>query len=647
MNKFFKIFLYFLGALIIILIGTYLFFTIKWNRATAANMKLLGDSAPSLTIDGYTFRDLNKNGGLDIYEDTRASVEDRIDDLLGQMNLEEKAGLMFINMIGMDNDGGFLESPIFSEPISFVLPTNTKMVARLKMNHFNIVQSPSEEALAKWNNNIQKLAERTRLGIPVTIATDPRHVAANDFGATIPTPFFSKWCSPLGFAAIGDTVLMHEFGDIARQEYLAVGIRLALHPMADLATEPRWGRIGGTFGEDAFVSAALTKAYVLGFQGDSLNHESVACMTKHFSGAGPQKDGEDAHFPYGKEQVYPGDNFDYHLIPFTEGAFPAKTAQIMPYYGIPIGQTPEDVAMAYNEYIITDLLRDSFGFEGVVCTDWNIVTEASLDEVRAWGVEHLTESQRISKLLEVGCDMFGGESRPDLIIDLVQSGEIQASRIDQSIRRILRDKFILGLFDNPFVNIDDLSIVGSDQFNAKGRESQRRSLVLLKNNDDILPLSSDLKIYIEGIDNKALSGHASAVKSADEADIIIKKLKTPFTERNDYFIEQFFRQGQLNFTQDEISGILDLSNAKPTIIIIDLERPAVFPEINDAASSVIASFNSSDEIIIDMIFGAFSPTGKLPFQIPSSVEAVEAQLEDVPYDSKDPLYPFGHGLSYQ
>ena len=151
--------------------------------------------------------------------------------------------------------------------------------------------------MATWNNNIQQLAERTRLGIPVTIASDPRHSARENAGASIPTPFFSKWCSPLGFAAIGDTTIMREFGDIARQEYTALGIRLALSPMADLATEPRWGRINGTFGEDAELSAQLTKAYVLGFQGDSLSSSSVACMTKHFSGGGPQEDGEDAHFP--------------------------------------------------------------------------------------------------------------------------------------------------------------------------------------------------------------------------------------------------------------------------------------------------------------------------------------------------------------
>lgn len=189
----------------------------------------------------------------------------------------------------------------------------------------------------------------------------------------------------LGLAATSDTSLVREFGDIARQEYRSVGITVALHPMADLATEPRWARINGTFGEDAVLSAVMTKAYVLGLQGDSLDKQGVACMTKHFSGGGPQLDGDDPHFAYGKDQAYPGDNFDYHVIPFTEGAFAANTAQIMPYYGIPVGQTDEDVAFAFNKSIITDLLRDSLGFDGVVCTDWGIIVDNKMGEARAWG----------------------------------------------------------------------------------------------------------------------------------------------------------------------------------------------------------------------------------------------------------------------
>jgi len=335
--------LIFLIALIIGAVYVLVLYT-KRSNIVKENYALLGDVAGIINVDGKTYRDLNKNGKLDIYEDTRANVNDRVDDLVSQMNMEEKAGTMFITMIGMTKEGEPLDMPVISTnamemAFSFMLPPSSEMIALKKMNSFNIVHSYNADILARFNNNIQKLAERTRLGIPITIATDPRHGTQNNPGAAIFTPSFSQWPSSLGLAATRDTLLVREFGDIARQEYNAVGIRLALHPMADLATEPRWGRSNGTFGEDANLSAIITKAYVLGFQGDSLNSSSVACMTKHFSGGGPQKDGEDPHFPYGKEQVYPGKNFDYHIIPFIKGAFPAKTAQIMPYYGIPMDQT--------------------------------------------------------------------------------------------------------------------------------------------------------------------------------------------------------------------------------------------------------------------------------------------------------------------
>ena len=342
MKKFFK----YLGLIvlffILLVIGFFTYYYVKTSSQSMKDMSLLGVEAPILKIDGFVFRDLNKNGKLDIYEDSRAEINSRVDDLIKQMNLEEKAGSLFINMAAMNSTGKLSNVMSPSNPFSLLLESNVAMVARKKMNHVNILQSPSPEAMIIWNNNIQKLAERTRLGIPMTIASDPRHGVPNAPGASIYTPFFSKWPSTLGLAAAGDTVLTREFGNIARQEYLAMGIRLTLSPMADLATEPRWARINGTFGEDAELAAKMTKAYILGFQGDIINSQSVECMVKHFAGGGPQKGGMDAHFPPGK-QTYPGKNFAYHLIPFEKGAFAANVAQVMPYYGVPVGQTKEDV----------------------------------------------------------------------------------------------------------------------------------------------------------------------------------------------------------------------------------------------------------------------------------------------------------------
>lgn len=632
-----------LGLLVLVVVGAF----VRWKWMANANHKLLGERVLTIGSQGHRYRDLNKNGQLDPYEDNRLPTATRVDNLVSLMTLEEKAGLMFITIAGMNKNGSPMEMPDITVPLSFYLASNSKLLARQHINHFNIIQSPSAEAMAEWNNQIQVLAERTRLGIPVTIATDPRNGIGDNPGAVVATPFFSQWCSSLGFAAIGDTALMRTFGEMAREEYLAVGIRLALSPMADLATEPRWGRIFGTFGEDAHLSARLTKAYILGFQGDSLGTHSVACMAKHFAGAGPQKDGEDAHFPYGREQVYPGNNFDYHLIPFEQGVFPAGAAQIMPYYGIPVGQTSEDVGFGYNKDIITGLLRQRYGFDGVICTDWGLVTASKVKPPAAWGVEHLSEIERVAKIIDAGCDMFGGEACPELVVELVKTGRVSEARIDESVRRILRDKFRLGLFDNPFVKLGDIWKVGQYEKAEKGKESMRRSLVLLKNQGNILPLKAGTKVYVEGMDTDPAWQHGKVVKSPAEADVIVQKLSTPFDPRKTYLIERYFRQGRLHFTDAELQPIHALaSSGKPVITIINLERPAVIPEINALSRALIADFDSSDEILFELLFGQFAPSGKLPFELPASVEAVKQQKEDVPYDSPNPLYPFGAGLGY-
>lgn len=613
----------------------------------------LGGEAKIINEGGSGFRDLNKNGKLDVYEDSRATIDARLDDLISQMSLEEKAGTMFITMIGMTPEGTPIDKPFIPEgpmDLMFIkgMPTASELMVDKRMNSFNIVHPYDPEILVRFNNNIQKLAERSRLGIPVTIASDPRHGTENNPGAAIFTPSFSQWPSSLGLAATRDTLLVREFANIARQEYLATGIRLALHPMADLATEPRWGRLSGTFGEDAELSAMMTKAYVLGFQGDSLDANGVACMTKHFSGGGPQENGEDAHFAYGKNQVYPGNNFDYHLIPFEKGAFPAKTAQMMPYYGIPVDQTEENVAFAFNKTIITAMLREKYGFEGVICTDWNIINASRISEARAWGLEHLSPSERTKRVIEAGCDQFGGESSPELIIELVKNGELSEARIDQSVRRILKDKFVLGLFDDPYLDENKArEVVGSEAFREMGEIAQAKSAVLLKN-DNLLPLKKGTKVYLEGVSKTEMfNSLGEVVSNKKDADVVIKRIVTPFDERSDNFLERFLHQGRLYYTEEELEEIIGDSQGKPLVVVANLERPAILTEVDEVSSSLIAEFGVSDKVLANLIFGVEQPEGKLPFELPSSWEAVENQKEDLPYDSQDPLYKFGHGLSYK
>jgi beta-glucosidase len=631
-----------------------LFTSCKQETVRTLPPEVEANSSVIKSIGKSAYRDLNKNGTLDVYEDQTQPVDQRIEDLLRQMTLEEKAGTLFINGVRINEDGSLDDIPgsgMFSR-----MPQATALIEDKVMNHINIWTAPGTKPLATWYNNVQKVAEQSHLGIPVTIASDPRNYFSNNI-FSMQANDFSQWPEQLGFAAIGDAELIRQFGDIARQEYLAVGIREALHPMADLATEPRWARISGTFGEDAHLSAKLVKAYILGFQGNTLNNQSVACMTKHFSGGGPQREGLDPHFEFHKGQVYPGNNFDYHLIPF-EAAFEANTAAIMPYYGIPIGQSKEDVAFAFNYTMITDLLRNKYNYQGVVCTDWGVITDANLGETiwpaRAWGVEHLSEEDRVLKALEAGVDQFGGESRPELVVSLVKNGKLTEERIDQSVRRLLHQKFILGLFENPFVDVDlALTIVGKEEFKKAGEAAQRRSFTLLKNPEvngrAALPLTSTkTKLYIQNVNAELAARYGEVVDRPELADVAILRLNTPWypvETKNPFALG--FHHGDLDFKGKEKSDILTLLKTVPTIVDIYLDRPAVIPEISEHAHALLANYGASDEALLDVIFGKAKPEGNLPFELPSSMEAVRKQKEDVPYDSENPLFAFGFGLRYK
>ena len=203
------------------------------------------------------------------------------------------------------------------------------------MNTFITRLSGNANDLAAENNKLQEIAEGGRLGIPVTISTDPRNQFHFTAGASVAAGDFSQWPGPLGLAAIHDPLLTRKFADIARQEYMAVGIREALSPQADLATEPRWSRIDGTFGEDAELAKQMVAAYVEGFQygKTGLNRHSVLTVVKHWVGYGAQKNGLDSHNAYGRFALFTRGSLDYHILPFT-GAFAARVAAVMPTYSI-------------------------------------------------------------------------------------------------------------------------------------------------------------------------------------------------------------------------------------------------------------------------------------------------------------------------
>jgi len=649
MRKFWKWIKYIGGVIILLSLVVYFSFQgYYWLVNKRAKARLV--KKPILTEKGHQFRDLNANGKLDIYEDSRQLVEARVKDLLSQMGLEDKVGMFWHPPIGVGDRGRVLRKPAMMSPAS-----SYDVIINQKVRHFNLFEVPRAKFLARWYNRIQKIAEMDRLGIPITISSDPRNGVSNFLGNNLLEGGYSKWPEPIGLAAIGDSSLTVKFAQIASHEMRSVGIRTALHPMADLATEPRWARVNGTFGENAELAATMTSAYIMGFQGKELGPNSVACMTKHWPGGGPQANGEDAHFSYGKDQAYPGKNFKYHLIPF-KAAIAAGTAMIMPYYGVPVGQTSQDVGMSFNKEIVNDLLRVEFGYNGIVCTDWGILEGFSfagieIVEAKDWGVEHLSLEEKILKALDAGVDQFGGSNLGTQLMAAVQTGKITEDRLDQSVRRLLRVKFEIGLFDDPYVDEKEAAkVVGQDSYMQAGAKAQRKAMVLLKNSNNaqgsILPLQEDIKLYLEQIDPAVASQYARIVDDPEDADVALIRLQAPWEPRDDDFVEQFFHQGSLAFESEELERLLAIARKTATVFIIYLDRPAVIGELDEAASALIAEFGAFDDAVLDVAFGRSEPMGHLPFEIPSSMEAVQAQYEDVPYDSHEPLYPYGHGLSY-
>jgi beta-glucosidase len=580
------------------------------------------------------------------YQNPTNSVENRIEDLLARLTLEDKAGLMFHD-IAMMGPGGQLMGP--DNP--FGRPATEAAIRDMRLNHFNLAGPvDSVRNLVGWHNHVQEMAVATRHGIPVTLSTDPRHSFSNNPGTEALAGAFSQWPQSLGFAAIGDADLVQRYADIARQEYLAAGIRVALHPQIDLATEPRWARIGMTFGEDADLTSRLVTAYIRGFQGTELGPASVATMTKHFPGGGPQADGEDPHFAYGREQVYPGGQMEYHLQPF-RAAIAAGTSQIMPYYGMPVGTDWEEVGFAFSQEVITDLLRNELGFDGIVCTDWGLIGDSAIMgqpmPARAWGVEHLSELERAQKVIDAGCDQFGGESRPELVIELVRSGRVSEARVDESVRRLLREKFVLGLFDQPFLDVERaVATIGRTDFVAEGEAAQRAAIVRLTAADSApaaLPLNSDQAVYTENIGSEASARLGRAVDDPADADLAVLRLNAPYEPRPGGF-ESFFHAGSLEFPAVDRDRIVTVCEQVPTIIVLFLDRPAIVPEIADAAAALLVEFGARDDAVVDVLLGEAEARGRLPFDLPSSMKAVINSRSDVPYDTAEPRFRFGDGI---
>ena len=463
-----------------------------------------------LTKNGRAFKDLNRNGRLDVYEDWRVDPQTRARDLASQLSVDEIAGLMLYS------DHQAVPGPeLTDEQRQFLSVDNVRAVL--------ITSVADTRTAAQWNNNMQAFVEGVGHGIPGNTSSDPRNGSRSDMeylagaGGDI-----SRWPSSLGMAATFDPDLVEEFGRIASQEYRALGIATALSPQVDLATEPRWNRFGGTYGEDSDLAADMARAYCDGFQtspeGERLygawGWQSVNAMVKHWYGYGAQEAGRDSHFAFGKFAVYPGNNLAEQKIPFTEGAFKLRggtgsASAVMPVYSILWHQDPEGTELggSYSDFVIQRELREAAGFEGVVCTDWHITYDNTVMDPRGhgkpWGVEDLNVGERHYKILSAGVDQFGGNNDKGPVLEAYElwkrdHGEKSArERFEQSAYRLVLNVFRVGLFENPYLDPEESArIVGNPEFMAAGFEAQRKAVIMVKNHNNTLPVRERKKVYL-------------------------------------------------------------------------------------------------------------------------------------------------------
>ncbi len=729
----------------------------KWNEepkdgyilVTQEGGAILG-YAPSSGVkliaeDGYAFKDLNRNGKLDKYEDWRLGFEERAIDLASQLSDEEIAGLMLYSahqQIPAQSKGygastydgkpleesGAKPSDLSDEQKAFLKDDNLRAVLITK------VQSP--EIAAQWNNNVQAYVEGLGHGIPANNSSDPRHeTTANaeyNYGAG---GNISQWPTSLGLAATFSPELVKQFGQIAAKEYRALGITTALSPQVDLASEPRWTRFTGTFGGDPDLTTDLGRAYIDGFQtsegeaeiADGWGYESVVAMTKHWPSGGPEEGGRDAHYNYGKYAVYPGNNLADHLQPFVEGAFKLDgltrtTGAIMPYYTISYGIDPsgKNVGNNFSKYILTDLLREKYHFDGIICTDWMVTADnKAIDSFdgKCWGVEELSVVQRHYEALKAGVDQFGGNNAMKPVLEAFAMGvkefgqEAWNQRIRESARRLLLPMFRTGLFENPYLDpAETKKIVGNQDFMKKGYEAQVKSLVMLKNKNNVLPLKNQkLKVYVpkryfppvaDFFGNKTkdywdypvslelVGRYYQVVDNPSEADFALVFIQGPMSgtgfdaadvkrggngyvpislQYSDYvastaraesvaggdvkenFVNRSYRGKSIKTANKGDLTLVEATKRQmkdKPVIVVLAATRPVIVEFEKAADAILVSFGTSNQPLLDIISGKAEPSGLLPCQFPKDMKTVEEQKEDVPRDMIPYVDSEGHAYDF-
>jgi beta-glucosidase len=675
-----------------------------------------------ITVDGLAFKDLNGDGQLNPYEDWRLPIEDRVKDLLNRMNTREKAGMFILTdkPMGISVEDGEPTSHdgIISEvekdhehpTPKHEFPT-TSLIHDFQLRHLIVRENATPEQMVTWTNTIQEMAEESRLGIPMVIISNSRNENEDaTFNAAQSVRQFTTFPGTLGLAAMDDLDLVKQFAAIGHEEFLANNIRKGYMYMVDTATDPRWFRTYGTFGEDPATISAIAEVIIPEFQGEVLDEDAIALTIKHFPGGGARENGFDPHYAEGKFNVYPteGSLENYHLPPF-KAAIKHQPASIMPYYAIPSDEksaTPqapfargfdENVAFAYNKQFIQELLRDELGFKGYVNSDTGVLGSM------AWGVEELSLTERAVKIIEAGTNVVSGTTDVDAFQEAIEKGFVSMERVDSLIAQLLAEMFALGLFENPYKDVAHaIDVTNTPEKQAIAYTAHQKSVVLLKNKDHVLPLTKEKllgkKVYVELFTklynekemetrrrigntvntdeiNASLPSlirnnfpHLDIVDDYQDADVAIlfaEPISGSYFEATPTYLDLQIHQ-ETNVDIEKIVAIREAVDQ--TIINVNLDLPFILENIEPLADGLTASFDTFIQAILDVMLGEVNPSGKLPLTLPKNDAAVAVDEQGVcaspndvpgydkekymtiPYtyeDSQGNKYGLGFGLGYE
>jgi len=611
-----------------------------------------------IEVDGCQFIDLNGNGKLDVYEDWRETSENRAADLVGQMTVREKIAQM--------------QHPTFLPREDGKIPSYLqKWCEREGIGMLLIRELNSVEAAANSMNIIQEYAEGSRLGVPVLVSMDSVHGLSYVTGATVTG-------HNLGLAATRDQELVTKLAEMARDEHIAIGVRMTLSPEADIASEPRWGRVMETFGEDPDLVTQMTVAQVIAFQNgtEGLNNGSIVACMKHFPGAGPQMEGKDTSPIISSEE-----SLQEHLKPYV-AAIEAGVASVMPYYSVPLALDMENAAIG-SKATLQDLLRDEMGFEGIIQTDWGMIWAIQEALGTMTGEEVSDEEAILIGVTQSRVDGIGGESI-NLITqmeELTAAGKIDEAVLDAAATRIVKAKFELGVFENPYCDVEYAKeFVGNEEHAALNLEAARKSMTLLKN-DGILPLqqnagqtilvcgprAGDMASLVGGWSSaqegltiaaavEAYAGENTKViyepedtgriaELAQEADVIIVSVGEPSYQHDPPW---GYSTLEITSSQQEILEAA-ASAGKPMVTVVTGGRPYVLTWCDENTNAILEAYYPGQQggiAIAETLFGLNNPTGKTPIQFPRDMDSVMNQEGDISFDLENPLYDFGWGLSY-